>query len=110
MVFHIHNFSFEFLCCPRDTLPRDFHFKQSKKKQPSATTDKECARCIFLRFSRDGRTQPYFEPRNVPKRPIAAATPPPMSIQTALSVGEPVKNRNTSELKEFVALTPATMS
>jgi hypothetical protein len=28
---------------------------------------------------------------------------PAMSIQTALSVGEPVKNRDTSELKEFVA-------
>lgn len=31
---------------------------------------------------------------------------PPISIQTALFVGEPVKNRETSELKEFVALIP----
>ena len=33
-----------------------------------------------------------------------------MSIQIALSVGDPVKNRETSEVKEFVALTPRTMS
>ena len=32
-----------------------------------------------------------------------------ISIQTALSVGEPVKNLETSELNEFVALTPTTM-
>ena len=35
---------------------------------------------------------------------------PPMSIQTALSVGDPVKNLETSELNEFVALIPMTMS
>jgi hypothetical protein len=35
---------------------------------------------------------------------------PPMSIQTALSVGDPVKNLETSELKEFMALTPTTTS
>ena len=35
---------------------------------------------------------------------------PPMSIQIALSVGDPVKNLETSELKEFVALMPTTMS
>jgi len=33
-----------------------------------------------------------------------------MSIQTALSVGDPVKNRDTSEVKEWVALNPAMMS
>jgi hypothetical protein len=33
-----------------------------------------------------------------------------MSIQTALSVGDPVKNLETSELKEFVALNPMMMS
>jgi len=33
-----------------------------------------------------------------------------MSIQTALSVGEPLKNLETSELKEFVALMPKIMS
>jgi len=38
-----------------------------------------------------------------------AATMPPMSIQTALSVGDPVKNLETPELKEFVALMPMTM-
>jgi hypothetical protein len=41
---------------------------------------------------------------------MAAATQPPMSIQTALSVGDPVKNRDTSELKEFMELMPKTMS
>ena len=35
---------------------------------------------------------------------------PPINIQTALSVGEPVKNLDTSELKEFVALIPKIMS
>jgi hypothetical protein len=51
-----------------------------------------------------------FELRNVPARPTHAATMPPINIQTALSVGEPVKNRETSELKEFVALMPMIMS
>lgn len=35
-----------------------------------------------------------------------AATIPPMSIQTALSVGAPVKNFERSELKEFMAWMP----
>jgi hypothetical protein len=39
-----------------------------------------------------------------------AAVMPPINIQTALSVGEPVKNLDTSELKEFVALIPKIMS
>ena len=39
-----------------------------------------------------------------------AAMIPQMSIQMALSVGEPVKNRDTSELNEFVALMPMMMS
>jgi hypothetical protein len=34
---------------------------------------------------------------------------PPMSIHTALSVGEPEKNLETSELNEFVALMPVTI-
>jgi len=34
---------------------------------------------------------------------------PPISIQTALSVGDPVKNFDTSELKELVALIPITI-
>jgi len=33
-----------------------------------------------------------------------------MSIQTALFVGDPVKNLDTSELKELVALIPKVMS
>jgi hypothetical protein len=41
---------------------------------------------------------------------MSAAMMPPMSIQTALSVGEPEKNLETSELKELVALIPKTMS
>jgi hypothetical protein len=39
-----------------------------------------------------------------------AARVPPMSIQTALLVGDPVKNVETSELKELVALNPTMMS
>jgi hypothetical protein len=42
-------------------------------------------------------------------KPMSAATMPPINIHTALSVGEPVKKRDTSELKEFVALMPTTM-
>jgi hypothetical protein len=43
------------------------------------------------------------------------ADPSPLScgelvIQAALSVGDPVKNRETSELKEFVALMSMMMS
>jgi hypothetical protein len=55
-------------------------------------------------------THADFEPRNVPIRPTKAAIAPPMSIQTAQLVGDPVKNRETSELKELVALTPMTIS
>jgi hypothetical protein len=35
---------------------------------------------------------------------------PPGSIQTALFVGEPVKNRETSEVKALVAFTPKIIS
>jgi hypothetical protein len=51
-----------------------------------------------------------FQLRNVPVRPTIAVKVPAMSIQTALSVGEPVKNLETSELKELVALNPAMIS
>jgi hypothetical protein len=50
--------------------------------------------------------QAFFTVRNVPASPTAVATAPPISIQTALSVGEPVKKRETSELNEFVAVMP----
>jgi len=56
------------------------------------------------------RDQLCLPPRSVIVRPTMEATRPPMSIQTALSVGEPVKNRETSELKELVALMPMIMS
>jgi len=52
----------------------------------------------------------YLEPRNVPTSPTMEATIPPISIHTALSVGDPVKNLETSELNEFVALIPMIMS
>jgi hypothetical protein len=41
---------------------------------------------------------------------MTVAMMPPMSIQMALSVGDPEKNLDTSELKEFVALIPKIMS
>jgi hypothetical protein len=41
---------------------------------------------------------------------MTLATPPPMSIQIALSVGDPVKNLDRSELNELVAWTPMMMS
>ena len=55
-------------------------------------------------------SQACFDPRIVIVSPATVATMPPMSIQMALSVGEPVKNWDTSELKEFVALMPTIMS
>ena len=47
----------------------------------------------------------HFPPRDTPKSPMEAATMPPISIQTALSVGEPVKNRETSELNDLLTIT-----
>jgi hypothetical protein len=47
-----------------------------------------------------------FDPRNSPTSPIMIATAPPTSIHIALSVGEPVKNREMSELNDFDAETP----
>jgi hypothetical protein len=47
-----------------------------------------------------------FDPRNNPTSPIMIATTPPTSIHIALSVGEPVKNREMSELNDFDAATP----
>lgn len=41
---------------------------------------------------------------------MTVATMPPMSIHTALSVGDPVKNLETSELNEFMALIPNIIS
>jgi len=43
-------------------------------------------------------------------RPTTVATAPTMSIQTALSVGDPVKNLETSEPKDSVAVIPNTRS
>jgi hypothetical protein len=42
----------------------------------------------------------------VPTSPSTAAIAPPISIQIALSVGDPVNNLDTSELKELVACRP----
>ena len=42
----------------------------------------------------------------MPNKPTEARMIPPMSIQMALSVGFPVKNRDTSELKDSAALMP----
>ena len=44
-----------------------------------------------------------------PITPTMEATTPPISIHTDLSVGEPVKNRETSELNESMAMTPKTI-
>ena len=38
-----------------------------------------------------------FESRKISVKPTTAATLPPINIQTALSVGDPVKNRETSD-------------
>ena len=47
-----------------------------------------------------------FEPRKKPNSPTMATTMPPISNQTALSVGDPVNNRDTSELNDSETLTP----
>jgi hypothetical protein len=51
-------------------------------------------------------SQSSFDLRNSPTSPIMIATTPPTSIHIALSVGEPVKNREMSELNDFAATTP----
>jgi len=54
--------------------------------------------------------QTCFQLRHVNAKPMMLAIVPPISIQMALSVGDPVKNLETSELKEFVALIPRTIN
>lgn len=41
-----------------------------------------------------------------PKSPMTLATAPPISSHVAVSVGEPVKTRDTLEPSELLALTP----
>jgi hypothetical protein len=45
-------------------------------------------------------------PRNSPTMPMTNATTPPTSIHIALSVGEPVKKREMSELNDVADMTP----
>ena len=52
------------------------------------------------------RSQTFRPDRTMKMVPATQAAAPPTIIQTALSVGEPVKNLETSELKELVALMP----
>jgi hypothetical protein len=52
------------------------------------------------------RLQLLLGQRKKPNSPTKTATPPPMKSQTVLSVGEPVKNRDTPELMESEALKP----
>jgi len=52
--------------------------------------------------------QSVFDLRNNPTSPKTIANTPPTSIQIDLSVAEPVKNREISELDESYALTPKT--
>jgi len=50
--------------------------------------------------------QAFNERPKLRTAPQIVAAMPPSKSQTALSVGFPVKNRETSELNESVALTP----
>lgn len=52
----------------------------------------------------------YFDLRASPSSPATVATTPPTNIHIALSVGEPVKKRETSEPSEFDALKPKIIS
>ena len=66
----------------------------------------------FERESSSGRMagraalQLVLNPGTKPPRPMTIATMPRTSIQIARSLGAPVKNREMSELAEFIALTP----
>ena len=51
----------------------------------------------------------FLEPKPNPAKPMTAMTMPATSIQMALSVGEPVKNREMLELNELVAPMPMTV-
>jgi hypothetical protein len=51
---------------------------------------------------------PLGLPNDKPPSPTIIATIPPIIIHIALSVGEPVKKREMSELNDFVAVTPKT--
>jgi hypothetical protein len=50
--------------------------------------------------------QTVFDPRNRPTAPRTVATAPLTNIHIDLSVAEPVKNREMSELDELYALMP----
>ena len=50
--------------------------------------------------------QSPFELRSKPNSPTMPITIPPISNHMVLSVGEPVKNRDTPELNDSEALTP----
>jgi hypothetical protein len=49
-------------------------------------------------------------PKIIPTAPVTDAAVPPTSNHIVLSVGEPVKKREMSELSEFDALTPNTIN
>jgi hypothetical protein len=57
-------------------------------------------------FSFSFISQTDFDPRNNPTSPKTVATAPPTNIHIDLSVAEPVKNREMSELDELYALIP----
>src|ERR1700736_3201939 len=52
----------------------------------------------------------HFYPRNSPTTPTMDAATPPTNIHIALSVGEPVKKREMSELNDVDAMMPNTIS
>jgi len=51
-------------------------------------------------------SQTVFDPRNKLTNPRTVTTTPPINIHIDLSVAEPVKNREMSELDESYALIP----
>jgi hypothetical protein len=52
----------------------------------------------------------HFYHRTSPTTPTMDATTPPSNIHIALSVGEPVKKRERSEVNDVDAITPNTIS
>jgi hypothetical protein len=96
---------------PRSTLSEDVHYATELVhivfKWQKSIVIRRLLRCPS---TIPQRTQVCFQLRHVNTKPAMLAMIPPMSIQMALSVGDPVKNLDASEAKEFMALIPKIMS
>jgi hypothetical protein len=67
------------------------------------------AQCLTISSS-DGYGNRNHRSRSSPTTPTMDAITPPSNIHIALSVGEPVKKREMSEVNDVDAMTPNTIS